>query len=179
MISTIKLPTDDGPNEPRVLPDGRTVLVNTGECRLYQVTGLDGLKPQLKLVHHETPRGCATPVVVGNYWIQSNAPDHRVFALDISDLARVRRVSSVSFDDRQRPHWLASDGERVVMVNEPSATAERRMWMLQINRATGQLAIDSAFRDAGSNRPGVAFDRAAWPHGTTGNAVPHGTVFGR
>ncbi|HUQ80416.1 MAG TPA: hypothetical protein VM076_04740 [Gemmatimonadaceae bacterium] len=33
--------------------------------------------------------------------------------------------------------------------------------------------------DAGSPRPGVAFDRASWPHGATGTAVPHGTVFGR
>jgi hypothetical protein len=38
--------------------------------------------------------------------------------------------------------------------------------------------LDSAFRDANSTRPGVAFDRVSWPHGTTGTAVPHGTVFG-
>jgi hypothetical protein len=178
LIKTIRLETNDGPNEPRVLRDGRTVLVNTGACRLYQVTGLDGRDPHLKVVHHEPPSGCAMPGVIGDFWVQANAPDHRVFALDISDLNHVRAVSSVSFDERQRPHWLATDGSRIVVVNEPGPTAERRMWMLNVNRATGELALDRAFRDADSDRPGMAFDRAAWPHGATGTGVPHGTVFG-
>jgi len=118
------------------------------------------------------------PVVIGHYWIQANAATHRIFSLDVRDLTNVRVASEVTFDEHQRPHWLATDGSRIVVVNEPAPTAERRMWMLQIDRATGQLALDSAFRDAGSTRPGIAFDRTDWPHGTTGNAVPHGTVFG-
>jgi hypothetical protein len=178
LIKTIKLPGPDAPNEPRVLQDGRTVLVNTGACRLYRVAGLDGADPQVQLVHDATTPGCATPVVVGKYWIQANAPDRRVFVLDVSDLTNVRQVSSVSFDDRQRPHWLATDGTRVVMTNEPRPEADRRMWMLRLDRSTGQLSVDSSFRDAGSDRPGVAFDRPSWPHGATGTAVPHGTVFG-
>ena len=178
LLKTLKLPANDGPNEPRVLRDGRTVLVNTGACRLYHVIGLDGLDPRLDLVHHEEQSGCATPVVVGDYWVQADAPGHRVFSLDVRDLSNVRAVSSVVLDNRQRPHWLATDGSRVVVVNEPAPTVERRMWMLRIDRATGRLALDSAFRDAGSARPGVAFDRPMWPHGATGTAVPHGTVFG-
>jgi hypothetical protein len=178
LLKTISLPTNDGPNEPRVLQDGRTVLVNTGACRLYHVAGLDGDQPRLELVHQEAQSGCATPLVVGNYWIQADAPGHRVFALDVRDLTNVRAVSSVTFDARQRPHWLATDGSRIVVVNEPGPTAERRMWMLRLDRMTGKLAVDSAFRDAGSTRPGIAFDRADWPHGASGTAVPHGTVFG-
>src|SRR5205823_11428939 len=58
LIKTIKLPTNDGPNEPRLLPDGRTVLVNTGACHLYQVTGLAGMEPALSLVHSEPVGGC-------------------------------------------------------------------------------------------------------------------------
>ena len=179
LIKTIRLETNEGPNEPRVLRDGRTVLVNTVECRLYQVTGLEGMDPQLRMVHQESPRGCAGPVVIGDVWVQASAADHRVFALDIRDLNDVRAVSSVSFDERQRPHWLATDGSRIVVVNEPVQTAERRMWMLNVNRATGELTLDRAFRDAGSDRPGIAFDRASWPHGATGTGVPHGTVFGQ
>jgi len=179
LIKTIKLPTADGPNEPRVLADGRTVLVNTGECRLYQVTGLDGTNPQLEMIHEELPRGCAMPVVIGNYWIQANASNHTVFSLDIRDLGNVRRVSVVSFDTLQRPHWLATDGARIVVVNEPSPAAERRVWMLRVKPSTGQLALDSAFRDVGSSRPGITFNRPNSPHGATGNAVPHATVFGR
>jgi hypothetical protein len=179
LIKTIKLATNDAPNEPRVLQDGRTVLVNTGACRLYRVTGLDGIDPGLEMVHEEGQKGCAMPVVIGNYWIQANAATHRIFSLDVRDPKNVRVVSDVTLDERQRPHWLATDGSRIVVVNEPSPTAERRMWMLQIDRTTGQLALDSAFRDAGSTRPGIAFDRANWPHGASGNAVPHGTVFDR
>ena len=178
LIKTIKLAANEGPNEPRVLQDGRTVLVNTVDCGLYHVTGLEGTDPALTLVHRETPRGCAMPVVIGNFWVQANAADHRVYSLDIRDLKNVRAVSSVSFDDKQRPHWLATDGSRIVVVNEPGPTAERRIWMLQVDRATGQLTLDRDFRDAGSSRPGVTFDRAMWPHGATGSAVPHGTVFG-
>jgi hypothetical protein len=179
LIKTIRLETNDGPNEPRVLGDGRTVLVNTGACRLYQVTGLEGTDPQLRMVHEEPSPGCATPVVIGDFWVQANAPGRRVFALDIRDLNDVRSVSSVSFDERQRPHWLATDGARIVVVNEPGQAAERRMWMLTVNRATGELALDRAFRDAGSSRAGIAFDRTSWPHGATGTGVPHGSVFGQ
>lgn len=92
LIKTIKLPEPDAPNEPRVLQDGRTVLVNTGACRLYRVTELDGEDPQVKVVHEAPTRGCATPVVVGHYWIQAYAPDRRVFVLDVSDLKNVRQV---------------------------------------------------------------------------------------
>ncbi len=179
LIKTIRLPASDAPIEPRLLRDGRTVLVASAECRLYQVTGLEGLEPGLELIHQERPRGCAMPVVVGDYWIQAHAAGHRVFSLDISDLSNVRTISTVAFDERQRPHWLAVHGSRIVMVNEPAPSAERRIWMLRVNPATGQLTLDHDFRDAGSNRPGIAFDRPTWPHGASGNAVPHGTVFGR
>jgi len=178
LLKTIKLPTNDAPNEPRVLQDGRTVLVNTGACRLYQMTGLDGADPGLEVVHQEEQKGCAMPVVIGHYWIQANAATHRVFSLDIGDLKNVRVVSDVIFDERQRPHWLATDGSRIVVVNEPGPNAERRMWMLQVDRTTGAIALDNAFRDKGSTRPGIGFDRVDWPHGRTGTAVPHGTVFG-
>lgn len=178
LIKTIRLPSSDAPTEPRLLGDGRTVLVTSAACSLYRVTGLEGLDPGLSLIHREEPTGCAMPVVVGHYWIQAHAADHRVFSLDVSDLRNVHRVSSVTFDERQRPHWLATDGARIVMVNEPGPTAERRMWMLRVNPATGEISLDHDFRDEGSQRPGIAFDRSTWPHGATGNAVPHGTVFG-
>lgn len=178
LIKTIRLSSNDGPNEPRVLGDGRTVLVNTGACRLYRVTGLEGDAPGVELVHDEGTKGCAMPVVIGDFWVQASAPDHRVFSLDIHDLAHVRPVSSLTFDNRQRPHWLSTDGSRIVMVNEPGPTAERRIWMLNVDRRTGRLTVDSAFRDEGSTRPGVSFERQDWPHGRTGTAVPHGTVFG-
>lgn len=178
LIKTIRLPANDGPNEPRVLNDGRTVLVNTVACRLYHVTGLEGMNPNIEVIHEEPRKGCAMPLVIGDYWVQADAANHRVYSLDIHDLKNVRSVSSVAFDDKQRPHWLATDGSRIVVVNEPGPLAERRMWMLHVDRTNGHIALDPAFRDAGSYRPGIAFDRTNWPHGATGTAVPHGTVFG-
>ena len=43
---------------------------------------------------------------------------------------------------------------------------------------TVPASLDERFRDPGSDRPGVSFERAEWPHGRTGPARPHGTVFG-
>jgi hypothetical protein len=177
LIKTIRLAGDDAPNEPRVLPDGRTVLVGSASCRLYRMRNLEGMDPRAEMIYAVPASGCALPVVMGGFWVQASAADHRVFSLDIRDLEHVRPVSTVSFDERQRPHWLATDGHRIVVVNEPSPAAERRMWMLQLNREDGELTLDPDFRDAGSSRAGVAFDRASWPHGASGNAVPHGTVF--
>jgi hypothetical protein len=179
LIKTITLPTEaNGPNEPRLLRDGKTVLVGTVSCNLYRVTGLAGATPGVELVHHESPVGCATPLVVGDWWVQTNAPGNRILVYDLHDLAHVRTVSTLTFDARQRTHWLASDGaSRIVMLNEPNNLSERRIWMLKLNRATGALSVDSAFRDEGSLQPGLSFDRTSWPHGNSGTAVPHGTVF--
>jgi hypothetical protein len=49
--------------------------------------------------------------------------------------------------------------------------------MLQIDRATVELTPDSAFRDTGSTRPEIAFNRPDWPQTWTGTAVPHDAVF--
>lgn len=67
LIRTIRLPASDAPNEPRLLRDGRTVLVASVQCRLYRVTGLEGRAPGLQLVHEEAPRGCAMPLVIGDW----------------------------------------------------------------------------------------------------------------
>ena len=44
------------------------------------------------------------------------------------------------------------------------------------------LALGSGYatvRAADPTVPGVSFTRDRWPHGTTGKAVPHGSVFSR
>lgn len=184
LIKTIRLPPpavgtpDKGPHEPRVLADGRTVLVGTQGCDLYQVTGLPGLDPATALVHQISANGsCWVPVVIGNYWIQANTEERRVVALDVSDLTHVRQVSQVTLGEEQRPHWLATDGSRVVVVNDGGG--ENRMWMLNFDRTSGSLRLDEAFRNAGSAQPGFSFAQVEWPHGATGGAIPHGTVFSR
>lgn len=60
--------------EPRVLADGRTVLVNTFTCGLYRLTGLDGATAAAEWVYTATwaeRENCAIPVTVGRFWIQT------------------------------------------------------------------------------------------------------------
>jgi len=54
--------------------------------------------------------------------------------------------------DPQEMYAANVDGTRIVMVNEPAPTAERRIWMLRLDPTTGQLMLDRHFRDAGSDR---------------------------
>ena len=39
--------------------------------------------------------------------------EHLHAPYDISDLANVREVSRVTFDDKQKPHWIAADADTV------------------------------------------------------------------
>ena len=184
VLKTMTLPgTANGmpqraPAEPRVLTDGKTVLLATMACGLYRVTGLEGVNPSAELVYEPTDTGCAVPVVVGNYWLMPSTSAHGVLSLDTRDLTRVREVSRLRLNDRQLPHWLATDGTRVAVVNSPGAS-DHRVWMARIDATSGALSLDEAFRDPGSAEPGVNFNRASWPHGASGDAVPHGVVFGR
>lgn len=184
LVATIDLPPgprgyeDEQPGEPRLLADGRTVLVSTFACGLYRIAGLAGDAPRGEHVHGFDGGGCAVPVVVGRWWVQPVPSAHAVVALDVSDPAAPREASRVALGARSHPHWLALDpgGNRIVVADR--GDGERRLYVLSLDVATGALAVDRRFRDRGSDRPGVSFDRGAWPHGETGPAKPHGTVFG-
>lgn len=177
---TIELPAGRGeqPGEPRLLSDGRTVLVSTFACGLYRIVGLEGDNPDAEFVHGFDGGGCAVPVVVSPYWIQPVPSAHAVVSLDVSDPSRPREVSRVTLGPRNFPHWLALDpgGGRIVVGDR--GDGEARLFLLKIDPGTGELTIDDRFRDAESDRPGVSFSRNDWPHGSTGSAKPHGTVFG-
>ena len=185
VLATIDLPPgpggggDEQPGEPRVLSDGKTVYVATFTCGLYRMAGLAAGGPSAEFVHGFGGGGCALPVMLGDYWIQSVPSANAVVALDVSDPARPREVSRVTLGPRNFPHWLALDpaGDRIVVADR--GDGERRLFVLTVDEGTGELALDEGFRDPGADRPGVDFGRAEWPHGTTGAATPHGTVFGR
>ena len=165
--------------EPRVLEDGKTVYLATSRCGLFRLTGIEREELAADLVYRFEGSGCAVPLVVGRFWIQSVASHGRVVVLDVTDPRRPGAVSRLDLGDGQTTHWLAYDeqGERIVAVNEESG--EARIWMLAFDPESGSLSVDRSFRDAGSERPGVSFDRQQWPHGATGPAFPHGTVFVR
>jgi hypothetical protein len=100
LLHTITLP--NGPRgdestltaEPRILADGRTVLVSTFACGLYLMEGLDGPSPSARLVA-SFPRKertyCAIPVIAGNYYLVTVPAWSAVVSLDISDRAALDR----------------------------------------------------------------------------------------
>ncbi len=163
------------PGEPRVLEDGRTVLLATFTCGFYRVTDIDRA-PRVEFIRAFGGENCAVPVLAGNLWIQTIPDEHALVALDIGDSAKPREVGRVTFDSTFGPHWMAFDegGSRLV-VNDGKA----RLYLVTLDRKTGAMQIDQAFRDSAATTPGVTFVREKWPHGTTGPAIPHGSVFAR
>ena len=163
--------------EPFLLGDG-SVYVHTFMCGLYRVTGLDGAAPAATLVHTFEGKFCGVPVLTGQWYLATVPQAHALVALDVSDPAHPREVSRVTFSDAEEPHWISLDpsGTRVVL---NSGADGRRLYLIDFDRASGRLVLDERFRDAGDSLPGVKMSGRSWPHGFTGTARPHGTVFSR
>lgn len=185
LLKTVRLPAGptgkegDDPAEPRVLADGRTVVVSTFNCGLFLLTGLEGTSPGAKFIHSLAGGGeCALPVVAGDYWVATDTSIPGLVSLDLSDPRKPREVSRLVLGPGQGPHWisLAPDGERIVISGGKDAL-ETLVLMARIDKATGKLTLDRSFRDKGAAEPGVSFDRKSWPHGESGRALPHGAVF--
>jgi len=109
-------------------------------------------------------------------WVQTVPDEQALVALDVTESTRPREIGRLTFDSTFSPHWLALDegGTRLV-VND----GKERMFLVALDPRTGALQIDTSFRDPGATVPGVSFARVGWPHGATGPAVPHGSVFAR
>lgn len=164
------------PGEPRALADGRTVLLATFTCGFYRVTDIDGPSPRVEFLRAFGGENCAVPVLVGSLWLQTVPDEHAVVALDVSDPAHPREVSRVTFDSTFMPHWMAlDDGGSRIVVND----GKRRLFLVDLDRRTAALRIEESFRDSAAAGPGVSLERPDWPHGATGPAAPHGSVFSR
>lgn len=185
LLHTITLP--DGPlgdesdltAEPRLLADGRTVMVSTFNCGLYLLDGIEGDQPTGRLVASFPRRErtyCAIPVVAGSYWITTVPAYPGVVSLDISDPARPRELSRLTLEAGDVPHWIALEpsGRRLVITGYGALGS--RVLLATFDAATGGLALDQRFRSPGAARPG--FDLLGpWPHGASGAGRPHGAVF--
>jgi hypothetical protein len=159
------------PGEPRVLADGRTVLLGTFTCGLYRLTGIDGPAPRLDRVHAFPGRDCAVPARVGRWWVQTVPALRALVALDVADPARPREVSRLAFGDSVRPHWLAADaaGRRLVMTS--GTPDDPRLHLVTLDPGSGALAPDRVV-------PAVDLARVPVPGLGVVRAVPHGAVFG-
>jgi hypothetical protein len=166
--------------EPLLLQDGKSVYIHTFSCGLYLLHGVDGPSPGATFVKGFPGTDCGVPIRTGHYWLQTVPGSHALVSLDISDPEHPRDVSSVTFGDDELPHWIAIDpsGRRIVL-NSGGYAKGNRLFLINFDPATGALAIDEKFRDSGSDRAGVNLSQRTWPHGFTGSASPHGTVFSR
>jgi hypothetical protein len=186
LLHTIELP--NGPNgdegyrsaEPRLLGDGKTVLVSTFNCGLYLLNGIGEGKPSARLVA-SFPRkpgtSCAVPVVAGKYYLITVPAWSAVVSLDVSDPERPREVSRISLGADDVPHWIGIEPNHRRIVITGYRSMRTRVLIARFDEATGALTLDGRFRTAASAEPGIRMEGVAWPHGGNRAAVPHGAVF--
>jgi len=178
-LSTVILPPGPrdkvnlDPAEPRLLADGKTVMVSTFNCGMFLLDGIDGATPSARLVHDFVGPGyCAIPVVAGRYWVQTDPGLPGLVSLDITDPAHPRVVDRLRLGTDQEPHWisLAPDGRRIIISGGDKAM-QAQLLLATIDPKSGKLALDPSLS--------ITFDRPSWPHGDSGKAIPHGAVFSR
>ena len=89
------------------------------------------------------------------------------------------------------PHWAAIDNHSLTATGAPTrlvfsnsfvartgVDGNHRMYMLDVDPATGALAYDQAFRDEQTDALGVDFNRQDWPnHPDIGFYKPHAMVW--
>src|SRR5215469_8275127 len=169
-----------GPGEPRLLEDGKSLLIHTFSCGLYLMRGVQDVQPSIRFVYKFPGDNCGVPLRVRHWWLATVPETHSLTVLDIADPEHPREVSRVTFDAGQQPHWVAVDpsGSRIV-VNSDEQSPDHRLFIVNFDPGTGAVTLDEHFRDRGNKRPGVSMDGKSWPHGFRGNAYAHGTVFSR
>ena len=186
LLHTFNLP--DGPRgnegfataEPRLLTDGRTVLVSTFNCGLYLLDGLDTAAPSGRLVASfplKPKTSCAIPVIAGHYYLVTVPAWSAVVSLDIADPAHPREVSRVSLGANDVPHWISLEPNQRRVVITGYAGLKNRVVIADFNAATGVLSLARRFREPGATAPGFLMRGKLWPHGGRASAVPHGAVF--
>ena len=156
-------------SEPRVLADGRTVIVSTFNCGLFLLENLAGKAPTLRHVYDFGYRTCEVPVIAGRFLVETMQSGHAVVSVDLRDPGHPREVSRLLFAPDEYPHWLGLEpgGERLAITGYGALATHLRF--ARIDRGSGQLSLEPSSID---------FTRA-WPDGWHGAAVPHGVVFDR
>jgi hypothetical protein len=161
--------------EPRVLGDGRTVLVSTFSCGLYLMQGLDGERPEGRLVA-SFPRKpktyCAIPVVAGHYYLVTVPAWSAVVSLDISDPTAPREVSRVTLGAEDVPHWISMSQDRRRVVVTGYGGMKHRVVIARFDSASGRLSLDERFREPGASEPGFRMDDKTWPTAGSAKASP-------
>jgi hypothetical protein len=183
-----------GPLAVRALSQRRMVVVATHEGGgLYVSDSLQLSTPSFRLVFdfgaEARPVGAAiTPD--DRFYVVALSGRDEIVSLDLHDPWRPRvadrlEIATDGFRDGAHPSGLvmSADGTRIAVANYtidvPAARldGDRRVHLVHLDRATGDLRLDRAFVDEFSQEPGVGFGRTTWPHGASGAARPHGLLF--
>ena len=184
LLKTLAVPrvpgdsAEEHPFEVRTLGDG-SVMMNTYYCGFFHITGLGGDPKIARVLALPEPRdfGCSVPVLASHFLVMPIAYAHRYATIDIADPDHPKEIASLSTDTTFFPHWAALDpgSDRVVFTDQGDGKAQVRV--AHLDRTTGRLSWDEGFKDAGAASPGISYDRARWPNGVKGMAMPHGAVF--
>lgn len=157
--------------EPRLLSDGKTVMVSTFNCGLFLLDGLDTDAPSGQFVAsfpRKPKTNCAIPVVSGDHWLVTVPSVPGVVSLDISNPSQPREVSRVVLDSTDVPHWISLEPNQKRVVITGYGTLRNRVLIAAFDSTTGALELDQRFRPVDATRPGFEVD-----------GVPHGAVFSR
>lgn len=162
------------PEEPRLAADG-SIYVQTLACGIERITGVSSDLPKSQLVYSFPGSFCGVPTIVSHYLLQSVPALHGMVVLDIANGEKPVEVSRLKLSETFEPHWTGYDSKtsRVVVTG-----SEPRLYLLQLNAATGALTLDEKFHDEAGN-PGFNLADRDWPHGWKGSGKPHGVVFSR
>jgi hypothetical protein len=110
---------------------------------------------------------------------------------DEADCPRLVSVLPVDDTSNGGPHWAAIDNHSLTSTGAPTrlvfsnsfvartgVDGNHRMYMVDVDPATGALAYDQSFRDDNTGTPGVDFNRRNWPnHPDAGFYKPHAMVW--
>lgn len=168
------------PAEPRVLSDGKTVLISTFFCGLYRIVDIESDDPSAEWVYSfsfNEKYDCAIPVVNGEYWIQTIASKSALVSLDISDPTKPKKVYELKFQKGEWPHWISLEPNRRRIIITGNNRLKNKLLIVNFDQKTGELSFDENFRDKRTGELGFSFDRFEWPHGNTDSGIPHGSVF--
>jgi hypothetical protein len=158
------------PGEPRLLADGKTIMLATFTCGLYTLTGYDGAKPVVTPVYTFPGTNCAVPVVIGKYWIQTVPDIHSIVALDVSNPLSPREVSRIDLGEGVKPHWLGNEASGRRLVVNSGSPRDPKVYLVDFEVKTGKLTRDAKL-------PALDLSRVMVPGLGEVRGNPHASVF--